>query len=189
MDECFCTRKDIKEEIERSGEAPHHTPEGPIYPGICKKLTNKEIQQKMDDNIPYALRLDVTKALSLIDDPLSWHDLTQGDQLAKPEEYGDVVLARKDIPVSYHLCVTLDDHLQNISLVTRCDELFYATNIHRLLQALLDLDVPYWDHHKILNDEDGNRLAKRDKSISLKHLREEEHLTPQDIFMKVRIAL
>lgn len=177
---CFCTRKEIREEVMRSGYAPHG-PEGLIYPGTCKHLSDIVCEQKMAAGIPYAFRLDLEKALAEIDKPLTWTDREKGEQTATPEILGDVVLARKDVSASYHLSVTVDDHLQGVTLVTRGDELFYASHMHRLLQELLELNVPEWHHHKIITDKDGNRLAKRDKSITLQTLREKMGKTPEDV--------
>lgn len=177
---CFCTRKEIREEILQSGSALNHSPEGPLYPGTCKKLSLAAQEDKMAAGIPYAMRLDMERALKIAGDNLYWLDRGQGEQKATPEIVGDVVLARKDVSTSYHLSVTLDDHIQGVTLVTRGEELFYASHLHRLLQELLNLNVPEWHHHPFITDEHGNRLAKRDQSISLKQLREKGK-TPADI--------
>jgi len=170
---CFCTRKDIQAEIEQIGHAPHG-PDGPVYPGTCKRLDEVERAQKMESGVPFALRLDVEKAL-VETGPLHWTDRKRGKVEATPCIFGDVVLARKDTPTSYHLSVTLDDDLQDISLVTRGQDLFEATHIHRLLQELLGLKVPDYDHHPLMTGEDGKRYAKRDQSKTLKSLRETGH--------------
>ena len=112
---------------------------------------------------------------------LRWHDRIKGWQIATPEIFGDVVLGRKDLGASYHLCVTLDDARQSVTLVTRGEDLFPASHLHRLLQALLGLPVPEWEHHKMLLDENGQRFAKRNHSVTLRHLREVEGWTPKDI--------
>ena len=183
---CFCTRKEIQAEIENAGHAPHG-PEGALYPGTCRNLSEQEIADKMAQDMPYALRLDVKKALSTIDkNKLIWHDRDKGEQIATPEILGDVVLARKDVPASYHLCVTLDDHLQGITLVTRGEDLFYATHLHRLLQELLSLNVPEYHHHALLLDEDGKRFAKRNDSVTLQHLREVDGLSAADIKARIQ---
>lgn len=179
---CACTRKDIQDEIKNSGHAPHSPegPEGPVYPGICR---NKNVK---NDGTPYSIRLNMEKALNTINNKdLYWHDHKLGKQLATPHIFGDIVLARKDTPVSYHLCVTYDDHLQNIDLVTRSTDLMFATHIHRLLQEILHLNVPEYHHHPILLDQDGQRLAKRNRSISIKHLREIEQKMPNDVLMLI----
>lgn len=167
---CFCTRKEIQDEILRSDAAPHG-PEGPLYPGTCRKLSASEREEQLQSGKPYALRLDVARALEATG-PLSWQDRHQGEVAADPASLGDVVLARKDIATSYHLAVTTDDALQGITLVTRGEDLFHSTHIHRLLQELLELPVPDYEHHSLLTDESGNRLAKRDQSITLAALRD-----------------
>ena len=103
---------------------------------------------------------------------LTWHDAAAGTVVAAPGIFGDIVLARKDTPASYHLAVAIDDALQGITLVTRGQDLFAATHIHRLLQALLDLPTPSYHHHRLLTGEDGARLAKRDRAATLRSLRE-----------------
>ena len=167
---CFCTRKEIQAEIERAGQAPHG-PEGPLYPGTCRALSEDERQARQAAGDGHALRLDMEKAIDRAG-PLSWIDRNRGTVEAVPESLGDVVLARKDIATSYHLAVTLDDAAQDVTLVTRGEDLFHATHVHRLLQALLSLPVPEWQHHGLLTDERGQRLAKRHDSLSLRALRE-----------------
>lgn len=162
---CFCSRKDIA----GSGHAPHG-PDGPLYPGTCRGLSATERAERMEAGQPFALRLDMAAAVRLAG-PLVWRDAAVGEQTAQPEIFGDVVLARKDVPTSYHLAVTLDDHLQGVTLVTRGRDLFEATHVHRLLQALLGLDVPQWHHHPLLMGPSGQRLAKRDRSETLRALR------------------
>jgi glutamyl-Q tRNA(Asp) synthetase len=167
---CFCTRKEIRAELARAPSAPHG-PDGSVYPGTCRALDAKTRAARIDEGAPYALRLDMTRALALAG-PLSWHDTAAGHQAANPERFGDVVLARRDIATSYHLAVTLDDALQGVSLVTRGADLFDASHVHRLLQALLDLPPPDWHHHALIRDETGTRLAKRHDALSIRALRE-----------------
>lgn len=168
---CFCTRKDILAEINRSAGAPHpRGPDGPVYPGICRGIGNSERDERIAAGAAYALRLDVAEAAKMVGD-LSWHDRTRGTQQVQADQLGDVVLARKDIATSYHLAVTVDDAAQGITVVTRGDDLFEATHIHRLLQALLGLDVPEWHHTPMLTDPSGKRLAKRDNAFTLRELR------------------
>jgi glutamyl-Q tRNA(Asp) synthetase len=162
---CFCTRKDIAQ----ATTAPQG-PDGPVYPGTCRNLDRQAAAEHMAAGTPFALRLDVVKAMALTGD-LSFEDEGLGRVQAAPENLGDVVLARKETPCSYHLCVTLDDALQNVTLVTRGADLLAATHIHRLLQALLGLATPIYAHHKLLADADGQRLAKRDGAPSLQALR------------------
>ena len=168
---CFCTRKDILREIERAGQAPHGS-EGPLYPGTCRSLGEDERSSRIAEGAPHALRLDLGRALSSIEGELTWHDSHRGEQLARPELLGDAVIVRKDIGTSYHLAVVHDDGLQEITDIVRGVDLFDSTHLHRVLQALLGLPVPVYHHHQLLTDEAGNRLAKRDKAITLKSLRE-----------------
>ncbi len=165
---CFCTRKEIQAEIARSGQAPHG-PDGPLYPGICRGLSAAERTARRDQGRAFALRLDAAAAAERAG-PLTWREA--GRVLpAEPESHGDVVLARKEVATSYHLAVTLDDALQGVTLVTRGEDLFHATHVHRLLQALLDLPVPDWHHHGLLSDERGERLAKRHDALAIRELR------------------
>ncbi len=166
---CFCTRADIAREIGRSGAAPHGT-DGPIYPGICRALPEAEARRRMDSGEGFALRLRADAATAR-SGPLAWRDEEAGEVTVDAAAFGDVVLARKDTPASYHLCVALDDALQGVELVTRGRDLFTATSVHRLLQALLALPVPRWHHHDLLTDAKGKRLAKRDRAATLAALR------------------
>lgn len=169
---CFCSRKDIREEIAAAGGAPHQGPEGPHYPGICRALPRTQTDERRQAGEAFALRLDNEKALSMVKGPLCWRDVERGDITAHPQRFGDVVLARKDIPTSYHLAVTIDDDLQGINLVSRGEDLLPSTDVHRLLQELLGLSVPAYHHHPLLSDENGQRLAKRTKSQTIRALRE-----------------
>jgi len=166
---CFCTRADIKREITAADAAPHG-PDGPLYPGTCRGLSAGEREERRGAGEAFALRLDMARAVDVAG-PLEWLDRTRGRQEAQPDAFGDVVLARKDTPTSYHLAVTVDDALQQVSLVTRGQDLFEATHVHRLLQALLGLVVPDYEHHDLVTDADGKRFAKRDKAATLAGLR------------------
>jgi glutamyl-Q tRNA(Asp) synthetase len=168
---CFCTRRDIAAEIERAGAAPQG-PDGPLYPGTCRALSAAERKARVAAGEAHALRLDMARAIEAAGGPLSFTEETIGTVTADPARFGDVVLARKDVPTSYHLAVTLDDHLQGVTLVTRGEDLLPATHLHRLLQALLDLDTPRYRHHRLLTDETGRRFAKRDRAETLAALRE-----------------
>jgi len=168
---CFCTRREIQDEIARAGNAPQG-PDGPLYPGTCRHIDAAERQQRLASGVAYALRLDVMTALKLLEAPLTFTELSRGEITADPSIFGDVVLARKDTPASYHLAVVVDDALQGITLVTRGEDLLPATHLHRLLQHLLRLPVPRWHHHRLITDESGKRLAKRDDARSLRSLRE-----------------
>jgi len=166
---CFCSRREIQAEIAAAAGAPQG-PEGPLYPGTCRDLPDDIRARRIAAGGPYALRLDSAKA-GEVAGPLSWEDLDRGLFQTEPGLLGDVVLGRRDAPASYHMAVTLDDHLQGVTLVTRGEDLLSATHVHRLLQALLGLDVPRWRHQRLLVNERGERLAKRDGAMTLAALR------------------
>ncbi len=174
---CTCTRKDIDD----AASAPHG-PEGQIYPGTCR---HKNLADLKKSDQPYALRLNIDKALPYLPAELSFTDLGKGTIKVDPYLLGDVVLARKFIQTSYHLSVCVDDDAQNITTVTRSEDLLYATHIHRVLQSLLGLKEPRYAHHKIIYDENGKRLSKRDKSITLRSLRA-EGMTAKELKEKLR---
>lgn len=180
---CFCTRKEIAAEIARAGAAPHGPADVP-YPGICRRLSARQRAERLAAETPHALRLDMEKAIARAEAvngaPLTWHDRIRGTQRCNPRPQSDVVLARKDIATSYHLAVVVDDAAQGITLVTRGEDLFEASHVHRLLQALLDLPVPEYHHHRLLTDESGERLAKRSDALAIRHLRQ-QGLSPQDV--------
>ena len=175
---CFCTRADIKREIKAAGAAPHEL-HGPVYPGTCRTIDQADSNSRIAAGEPYALRLNVESAVERVG-PLTWNDREAGDQLCDVAAIGDVVLARKDVPTSYHLSVTIDDAAQGVTLVTRGTDLFESTHVHRLLQALLDLPTPDYWHHELIADEQGERLSKRDKSITLRAMRE-AGMSPSDV--------
>ncbi|HEX8623425.1 MAG TPA: tRNA glutamyl-Q(34) synthetase GluQRS [Allosphingosinicella sp.] len=167
---CFCTRAAIAAEIAASAAAPHG-PDGPLYPGTCRALPPEERARRMATE-PHAWRLDMAAALaSLLPPALYWYD-DHTEVQAEPEAHGDVVLARKDAPVSYHLAVTVDDAAQGVTHVVRGRDLYAATDVHRLLQALLGLPTPHYHHHPLLLGADGQRLAKRRGAPTLAALRE-----------------
>lgn len=166
---CFCTRSDIAQEIARSGAAPHGA-DGVPYPGTCRHLSLDERAAATRSGRQFALRLDMGKAVARAG-ALAWHDRARGTIQALPERAGDVVIARRETPTSYHLSVTVDDALQGITLVTRGEDLVEATDIHRLLQKLLDLPTPDYWHHGLLLDAEGKRLAKRDRATTIRDLR------------------
>ncbi len=179
---CFCTRKEIQEEIAAAGNAPHTVPTGPdgfLYPGTCRHKDPLECRDKLDAGNLHAIRLKTDKAMELVG-PLTWVNLKTGIQKARPEIFGDIVLSRKDTPSSYHLAVTVDDAIQNITLVTRGNDLFEASHIHCLLQALLDLPTPEYHHHGLIMGPDGMRLAKRNAASTLRYLRNEGK-TPDEV--------
>ena len=176
---CFCTRAEIKAEIAESPSAPHG-PDGPIYPGMCLGITPAEAAFRKTRGESFALRLNMTEALKHAGADLAFEDATQGLINADPAKFGDVILARKETPTSYHLAVTVDDHTQGITCVTRGDDLFEATHIHRLLQQLLNYETPRYAHHPLIQDAEGRRLAKRTQATSLNELRR-RGLTPDAV--------
>ncbi|MGB4100349.1 MAG: tRNA glutamyl-Q(34) synthetase GluQRS [Alphaproteobacteria bacterium] len=187
---CFCSRKEIQTEVAAAGHAPHQHmlgPEGTVYPGTCRNLSAAERDARMTSEGQYCWRLDIARAAASVGE-LVWHDHDQGRIVARPTDYGDVVLARKDTPTSYHLAVTVDDALQGVTCVTRGMDLFRATDIHRLLQALLNLPVPAYHHHKLLTDPQGKRYAKRDQAVTLQALREQGKRS-QEVTAMTGIAL
>jgi glutamyl-Q tRNA(Asp) synthetase len=176
---CFCTRAEIKAEIAESPSAPHG-PDGPLYPGMCLGITPAEAAFRKTRGESFALRLNMTEALKHAGADLAFEDATQGLINADPAKFGDVILARKETPTSYHLAVTVDDHTQGITCVTRGDDLFEATHIHRLLQQLLNYETPRYAHHPLIQDAEGRRLAKRTQATSLNELRR-RGLTPDAV--------
>jgi glutamyl-Q tRNA(Asp) synthetase len=165
---CFCTRKAIADEIAASGHAPHG-PDGPVYPGTCRRLGDAERAARAAAE-PHAWRLDMAAATARVG-VITWHDSQAGEVTATPQAFGDVVLARKDAPTSYHLAVVHDDALQGVTDVVRGEDLFAATHVHRLLQALLGMPTPRYHHHGLIRDAAGKRLAKRDRAATLAELR------------------
>jgi glutamyl-Q tRNA(Asp) synthetase len=166
---CFCTRRDIQAEIAWAGGAPQGELGAP-YPGMCRHLSAEERAERLAAAKDCALRLDVAAAVARTG-PLDWVE-GEGRAQVDPATLGDVVLARKEFPASYHLAVTVDDALQGVTLVTRGVDLFEATAIHRLLQELLRLPAPRYRHHSLVTDAAGRRLAKRDHAATIRSLRE-----------------
>jgi glutamyl-Q tRNA(Asp) synthetase len=158
---CICTRA----EIVASASAPHGDA-GPVYPGTCRTRAHDP-----DDPRPVAWRLDVAKAAALAG-PLTWHDADEGETAADPRAAGDVVLGRKGLGVAYHLAVVVDDAAAGVTDVIRGRDLFAATHVQRLLQALLDLPRPRYRHHALVAGPDGKRLAKRTPGSTLADLRD-----------------
>lgn len=191
---CFATRKEIADAIEASGIGSARwpvDPDGaPVYPGLYKDLPAAELNRLMWEGRSYAWRLDMEKALAhaegLNGGPIFFDEEGSGprEQTGRlpidPLVFGDVVIARKDVPTSYHLAVTLDDAIQNVTVVTRGQDLFSATYVHRVLQILLGLPVPRYRHHALIRDETGRRLSKSAKDMGLRDLRL-SGATPADV--------
>lgn len=177
---CFCSRREVKAAVRarelETGEPWRRDPDGaPLYPGSCRDLSEEERRERMAAGEPYLLRLDMAQALARLGAELSYtvFDAEGGERLvaAEPERWGDVVLARRDTPTSYHLSVVIDDALQGVSHVVRGRDLEAATDIHVVLQRLLDLPTPLYHFHPLLADETGQKLAKSRQSRSLAELR------------------
>ncbi|MFL5258001.1 MAG: tRNA glutamyl-Q(34) synthetase GluQRS [Rhodopila sp.] len=168
---CFCTRTDILREVADSVGAPHAPDGSLVYPGTCRALVPAQREARLAAGDRFALRLDMTAALARIGTGLSFWELDVGRVPCHPERFGDVVLSRKETPTSYHLCVTHDDALQGVTLVTRGVDLKPATDVHRVLQTLLGWPQPAYAHHRLLRDAQGRRLAKRDRDATLRDLR------------------
>ena len=166
---CFCSRSDIKAEIMRAGHAPHED-EASIYPGTCRRLSEDERIEKISTETSFAWRLNIRAAAKKLGN-LVWSDLRLGKHTVPVGTIGDVVLARKDVPTSYHLSATLDDHIQRIGLVTRGEDLVGATHVHKIIQSLLELKSPIYLHHPLILDSKGVRLSKRTRAQTVKSLK------------------
>ncbi|MDR3498011.1 MAG: tRNA glutamyl-Q(34) synthetase GluQRS [Parvibaculum sp.] len=191
---CFATRKEITDAIEASGVGlarwPVDPDGAPLYPGLYKDIPRAELNRLMWEGRTYAWRLDMEKALARAEEmnggPLTFEETGEGPRGEKgllpidPMRFGDVVIARKDVPTSYHLAVTVDDAIQQVTMVTRGQDLFPATYVHRVLQVLLGLPAPRYRHHALIRDESGRRLSKSAKDMGLRELRA-QGLAPADI--------
>lgn len=170
---CFCTRKDIQAAL----SAPHG-PEAAIYPGTCRGLSTQDAGNRIAAGEAHSWRFDAGKAAE-IHGVIAFDDLRFGKTDVDASVNGDAVLARKDIGIAYHLAVVMDDEFQEITHVTRGDDLFGSTHIHRQLQAILGFREPTYLHHALVCDENGKRLAKRDDDRSIRHLRESGHTSAE----------
>lgn len=178
---CFCSRKEIRDEIAAAGGAPHAVaPEGAFaYPGTCRRLSAERRRALIGEGRQYAVRLDIENAGRLTG-ALTWLDRNRGPQNGDFGRLGDVVIARKEVAASYHLAVVVDDAAQGVNEVTRGEDLFAATHVHRLLFALLELSPPVWHHHALCRDRTGRRLAKRDGDVTIRALRR-SGVSPDDV--------
>jgi glutamyl-Q tRNA(Asp) synthetase len=167
---CFCTRADVMKEVASSAAAPHAPDGALLYPGTCRRRSSAELAHRIAAGERFVLRLDMAAALR---PGLSYEEEGEGVVACRPERFGDVVLARKDVPASYHLCVAHDDARQGVTLVTRGEDLRPATDLHRLLQTLMGWPAPTYAHHRLMVDAAGRRLAKRDGAATLRSLRAE----------------
>ena len=175
---CFCSRADIEREIAASANAPHG-PDGPLYPGTCRHLSPPERRQRMAAGHEHCMRLNARRGAEQAG-PYHFFDEMLGCVEGEPLLMGDFVIARKDTPTSYHLSVTVDDHLQGITLVTRGVDVLPSTHVHGLLQKLLGYATPRYAHHKLLTDASGRRFAKRDRDMTIRAMRE-GGMTPHEV--------
>lgn len=171
----FESRAEIAKLVTGRGPEWPRDPDGsPLYPGNAKMMPESERLHRIGRGEPYALRLDLEAALKRIKTPLIWHETSENNPReieAHPEQWGDVVLGRKETPASYHLACVLDDALQDVTRIVRGMDLYESTSIHRLLQEILGLPAPTYHHHKLILDNEGKKLAKRTRSTTLRDLR------------------
>ncbi len=170
---------------EAAGPWPRDPDGAPLYPGAAKSLSPGQRQRLMAQSVPYALRLDMEAALASMNE-LAWQEHGAGPAgehglvNASPQAWGDVVLARKETPTSYHLSVVIDDALQGVTDVVRGRDLFWSTSVHRLLQRLLGIPQPAYRHHRLIEDASGHKLSKSTQATALRELRR-QGVTPADI--------
>ncbi|MBX9758591.1 MAG: tRNA glutamyl-Q(34) synthetase GluQRS [Beijerinckiaceae bacterium] len=185
---CFCTRGDIAAAVDKltvdMGSWPRDPDGSPFYPGTCKRLSDQDKDRRIASGQHAALRLDMQAALARAQDKIGWCEFFEGDEArdvnAEPSLWGDAVIGRKDVPTSYHLAVVVDDASQGVTDVARGMDLFNATSLHRLLQTLLDLPAPRYRHHRLIEDDEGRKLAKSEGSRTLRSLRA-EGVSAQDV--------
>lgn len=183
----FESRADIARHIAQHHGAPWpHDPDGtPLYPGTAKQLAPEERARRIAATEPYALRLDMNAAIKRTG-ALTWVEIGTDPKhdhetlMAEPQKWGDVVLARKDTPTSYHLSVVVDDALQGVTHVVRGQDLYQATSVHRVLQTLLGLPAPLYHHHRLILDAEGHKLSKSTNATALRELRGQDR-KPVDI--------
>lgn len=183
---CFCTRAEIRAQWEAAARAPHG-PAVHLYPGTCRHLSADLVAEKLAAGLPCAWRLNMQRVEDMTG-CLLWRDIRRGLQRCVPSMCDDAVLARKDTPASYHLAVVVDDAAQGVTLITRGEDLFECTHIHRALQAVLGLPTPLYCHHGLLKDTEGKRLAKRDGARSIASLRE-AGMSPKAVHRSLLLAL
>ncbi len=190
---CFATRSEIEAAAAPGALDPD---EAPLYPGLWKGRAPVEVARMQDTGAPMALRIDMEAALraastKLGGRPLAFTELGESGEAqtmeARPERWGDAVIVRKDVPTSYHLAVVVDDAWQGVTHVTRGRDLLAATDLHRLLQVLLDLLEPVYHHHRLILDESGRKLAKSARDTSLRELRA-QGVSPAEVRRRVGLA-
>jgi glutamyl-Q tRNA(Asp) synthetase len=182
---CFCSRAEIQREVAASANAPHG-PDGPLYPGTCRHLSVQERRDRVAAGHEHCLRLDADRAAGQAG-PYHFVDEALGRIEGQPRLMGDFVIARKDTPTSYHLAVTVDDHLQGVTLVTRGIDVLPSTHVHGLLQKLLGYAAPQYVHHRLLTDATGRRFAKRDRDMTIRTMRE-SGMKPEEVIGRALAA-
>lgn len=177
---CYATRQEISAAVDKTAG---RDPDGaPLYPGALAVLSKEEIATRQEKKMAHTLRLDMAAAISLVNDklkgaPLSYTEWDGNDayqrKRVEPQRWGDVVIVRKEIPTSYHLAVVLDDAAQDVTHIVRGQDLLAATDVHRVLQVLLDLPEPIYHHHGLIKQPEGEKLSKSKDALSLRKLRED----------------
>ncbi len=176
---CTCSRADIARATSGRDSWPRDFDGAPLYPGTCREKFRAGLS-----HLSVNRRLNMAKASALVGAEVAWREFGAGEALtemvATPADWGDVVLARKDVPASYHIAVVVDDALQGVTDIVRGRDLFEATRIHRLLQCLLGLPAPVYRHHELVLDDGGQKLAKSRASKPLRAMRA-EGASPADV--------
>ena len=173
----FLSRKEIRQEIDKAkiDDWPRDPDGTLLYPLAERELTRRERDRRLGTGQPYTWRLNMDRALEAAGTPLAWLEFCDETLIdARPQEWGDVIIARRDMPTSYHLSVVIDDALQGITHVVRGQDLFQATSVHRLLQHLFGIEPPAYHHHKLILDQDGNKMSKSRKGTSLRSLQRQD---------------
>ena len=185
---CFCSRGDIMAAVAARPNWPCDPDGTPLYPGTCKRCTAQDRARRFAAGERASYRLDMDRALAALAGPLTWNEFRDGSQRkeehATPAIWGDAVLSRRDIATSYHVAVVVDDASQGVTDVVRGEDLFMATNLHRLLQTLLDLPAPNYHHHTLLRDNAGQKLAKSLRAKPLRVFRQ-EGCTRESVLMRI----
>lgn len=179
----FLSRKEIRLEIEKAGidDWPRDPDGALLYPQAERELTRRERDRRLGTGQPYTWRLNMDRALETAGTPLAWFEFCHEKLVhAHPRDWGDVIIARRDMPTSYHLSVVIDDAVQGITHVVRGQDLFQATGVHRLLQQLFGIEPPAYHHHKLILDQDGKKMSKSRKGTSLRSLLF-QGVTPQQV--------
>jgi glutamyl-Q tRNA(Asp) synthetase len=179
-------------EQEKHAPWPRDPDGAPVYPGTARTLASEERARLLQSDVPYALRLDMAAACARVG-RLNWIERGEGPEgesgslVANPTAWGDVIVARKETPTSYHLAVVVDDALQSVTEVVRGQDLFWSTSVHRLLQALLGLPQPVYRHHRLIRDAAGQKLSKSTDATGLRELRA-AGVTPSEIRRRIGLA-